>query len=230
MYFRRVRKLDLPAALQKQLVQQIELQKLTATGMNGFYAKIPLEELQEKWRKQNLDEDQQKYFSQVHSKAFIKGFTLENNIDSDLYHYYQSFLKLVPDEPKIILKFINSSNGMTAMHNDRVPAASLTCVISGAGPETSWYKPKKEYIQNFITEEDVDYSYKKGIIAYPKHWEKVTSIVLNPWEMVLFDHNAVHQVTNIPSNFTRILFSIGFANTSQTTLEDIYDVWVTRKH
>tara|TARA_R110000796_G_scaffold45937_6_gene111136 strand:+ start:25350 stop:25988 length:639 start_codon:yes stop_codon:yes gene_type:complete len=202
MYFRRVRRLDLPASLAERILNEVTSDRLIPTGM-----------------KESTPQDNPSV------NYNLNGAQLNKKLSDDIYSYYDEFLKMVPDAPKIIIKRITSTVGGIPAHTDKGQTSTFTCVISGGGAETIWYEPTADFLEKYREADGARHRYKKAVSAPESELRKVTSITLQPWEMILFDHNALHSVSNVQRDSERILFSIGFLNITQTELEDIYDEW-----
>ena len=227
MYFKRIRKLDLPENLRDRLVDEIDTGKLVPTGMNDRETFPPWEVALQmlKSNPETYSEDNIEYFKKIYKTTNIVGWQPSADLSKDIYKHYDSFFKMVPDEPKIIIKYVSSDNGKFNLHCGKLQTASLTCLIRGYGPETVWYKPKPEFEKKYRSPKGTRHINNKGMSGFPPEVEKVTSIRLSPWEMIFFDHNSLHEVEGIFEGFERILFSIGFLNITETELEDIYDEW-----
>ena len=232
MYFRRTRKLDLPINLQKEILSEINGNLLRPTGMDELANMPPLQQLLDNIV--NLPPERQptseeiEYKKALYGATNLKGWELSEKLTADIYKHYDSFLKMVPDDPKIFIKYIISSTGKFHLHCGKAQLSSLTCLIRGEGPETVWYEPKPEFYKKYRAPAGSKHRNTKGINAYPPDAERITSIKLKPWEMIFFDHNSLHEVEGIFDGFDRILFSIGFLNITETELEDIYDEWHTK--
>ena len=208
MYFRRVRKLDVPELIQKKLLQEWESGTVIPTSRSG------------------PDHIAGSNFQLTVVAAYRPSTTLEQEI----YAHYQDFLNLVPDEPKIFIKKILSGGSYIPPHSDKSQTASIQCVIkTDTNVLTSWHEPNANVAHLYQTTDNARYKNTKGIDKLPlSHSSMITGVRMAPWEMVLFDHNAFHSVEFVP-NMERVLFSIGFLNITETELEDIYDQWWTQQ-
>lgn len=225
MYFRRVKKLDLPDQFRQKILQEIDSGLITPTGMNERKNLKPLNEIVEFLKNRGDDANFINYITDIYGTTNLTGWELSPQLTKEIYEYYDSFLKLIPDEPKIIIKRIFSNTDKFNIHSDKKQWSSLTCVIRGAGPTTGWYEPYEKHRHKYRNPDGDRPLNKPGIIPYPADCYGVTSIQMDFWEMILFDHNAMHQVDQIMPGTDRILFSIGFLNTTEPELEDIYDKW-----
>ena len=229
MYFRRIRKLDIPVDLRTRIVDEIDNRAIVPTGMNQLKNKPPWEETFKFFKSlpdnRKMSDEHIEYIKSIYETVNLVGFELSKELTADVYKHYDSFLSMVPDEPKITIKFVSSTTGKFTLHTGADVTASLTCVIKGHGPETIWYEPKPEFLEKHRSPKGTRHRNFKGLVGYYPEVEKVTSIKLNPWEMIFFDHNSLHGVEDLPAGFERILFSIGFLNITETELEDIYDEW-----
>ena len=208
MYFRRVRKLDVPELIQKKLLQEWESGTVIPTSRSG------------------PDHIAGSNFQ----LTVVAAYCLIETLEQEIYAHYQDFLNLVPDEPKIFIKKILSGGSYIAPHSDKAQTASIQCVIkTDTDVLTSWHEPNTNVAHLYQTTDNARYKNTKGIDKLPLgHSSMITGIRMAPWEMVLFDHNAFHSVEFVP-NMERVLFSIGFLNITETELEDIYDQWWTQQ-
>ena len=229
MYFRRIRKLDLPVNLRNRIVDEIDNRVIVPTGMNEDKNRPAWEDvlkyIDSLPDNRKPSEEHVAYLKSIYGTTNLVGFQLSKDLTAAVYGHYDSFLRMVPDEPKIIIKFVSSQNGKFNLHCGKDQTASLTCLIRGYGPETVWYESKPDFFHKYRAPAGSHLRNIKGLIAHPPEVDKVTSIRLSPWEMIFFDHNSLHEVEDIPAGFERILFSIGFLNITETELEDIYDEW-----
>lgn len=230
MYFRRVSKLDLPVDLRTRIVDEIDRGIITPTGMNELKSRPPWEETVERLKSlpdhRRPTDEQIEYIKTFYWATNIVGYEFSNELSADIYKHYDSFFSMVPDEPKIIIKFVSAKTKEQTfnLHNGKLQTASLTCVIKGQGPETVWYEPKPEFFKKYRAPTGKLRNIQ-GIIGYHSEVERITSIKMNPWEMIFFDHNSLHEVEGVYEGLERILFSMCFLNITQTELEDIYDEW-----
>lgn len=237
MFFRRTRHLDCPQWMRDEIVEEINQQLITSTGMDDRSALLAMGSLNDILAKINALPDSQRpsnehieYFKSIYNTTNITGWEPTANLRKKIYDHYNSFLKMVPDKPKIIIKRIMSETDKFNLHCDKLQTSSLTCLIRGEGPVTLWYEPLPEFEHKFRSPPGTRHMNRKGLNSYPPETQLITSIRMRPWEMIFFDHNAVHQVENLVLGMERILFSIGFLNITETELEDIYDRWWTQNN
>lgn len=224
MFFRRVRHLDCPQWMRDEILYEINNNLITQTGMDESKNRVPLDQfLAASLNKFN--NEQLEYIKDVYDSNNITGWEPTPELRKKIYNYYDSFFKLVPDEPKIIIKRIISQTDKFNLHCGRAQTSSLTCLIKGEGPTTVWHEPLPEFEHKFRSPPGTRHMNRKGLNPYPPETQSITSIRLRPWEMIFFDHNAIHQVQDFIPGMDRILFSIGFLNITETELEDIYDKW-----
>ena len=230
MYFRRIRHLDCPSWMREQLLAEINASKLTPTGMSDRASMPPKEHILTK--ASAVFDDQPniaKYINDIYGTNDLTGWVASEELTAKIYQHYDSFLSMVPDQPKILIKRIISERDTFWTHCDKSQLSSLTCVIrSDSLAVTQWYEPKLEFAATYRAADSVKYNNKQGTNLMPDHSQFVTSVCLQPWEMILFDHNSYHSVEKFRPNMERVLFSIGFLNTTETELEDIYDRWWTQ--
>lgn len=228
MYFRRVRHLDCPAWMQQQILDEVNNGLLTQTGMSER-STLPPKELMKAAHKDRPEIVE--YIDKIHGTNDLTGWEASAELTAKIYSHYDSFLRLVPDQPKIIIKRIISERDTFWTHCGRAQLSSLTCVIKTDHlAVTQWYEPSAEFAEKYRAGPTQKYRNKLGSNLFPDHSEFVTSVCLRPWEMILFDHNSYHSVENFRPGMERVLFSIGFLNTTETELEDIYDRWWTQNN
>jgi hypothetical protein len=231
MFFRRIRRLDCPQWMRDELLFQINNDILTPTGMVDSKYALSREQIiaiaNSVPESEKFSEEKLEYFLKSTGTNDLTGWEPTTELRKKILNHYDSFLRLVPDEPKIIIKRIISQTNKFNLHCGRAQVSSLTCLITGEGPVTAWYEPLPKFEYKFRSPPGTRHMNKKGLSPYPPETQMITSIKMRPWEMILFDHNAIHQVENFQPDMTRILFSIGFLNITETELEDIYDRWWT---
>ena len=234
MFFRRTRHLDCPQWMRDEIVEEIDQQLITSTGMDERKMMGSLEDILAKIKTmpeaQRPSAEHLEYFKSAFNTNNITGWEPTANLRKKIYDHYDSFLKMVPDEPKIIIKRVMSESDKFNIHCGKLQTSSLTCLIRGEGPVTVWYEPLPEFEHKFRSPPGTRHMNRKGLNPYPPEAQMITSIRMRPWEMIFFDHNAVHQVENFAPGMERILFSIGFLNITETELEDIYDRWWTQNN
>lgn len=228
MYFRRVRHLDCPQWMQEDILDEINAEMLTKTGMDDQALDVPKEKLIAAY--QHIP-GAAEYIDKTYGTTRLTGWELSKELTAKVYQHYDSFLRLVPDEPKIIIKRIMSEKDTFWTHCGRAQLSSLTCVIRTQHlAVTQWYEPKPEVAAKYRAADSAKYNNRLGSNLLPNHSQFITSICLQPWEMIFFDHNSFHSVEHFTPGMERILFSIGFLNTTETELEDIYDRWSTSQN
>ena len=228
MYFRRVRHLDCPEWMQQQILYEIDNNKITQTGMSEKQNLPPKELLLQAVQHRP---EVAAYADNIYGTNDLTGWDLTPSLSQQVYQYYDSFLSMVPDSPKIIIKHIMSERNTFWIHCGRLQLSSLTCVIkTDCLANTVWHEPLPEHEHKFRAPSSAKFRNIQGKNIYPLDSQSVTSIRMHPWEMILFDHNSFHSVEEFKPNMERILFSIGFLNTTETELEDIYDRWSSKFH
>ena len=229
MFFRRVRHLDCPQWMRDQLLHEIDNNLITPTGMDDRKNMPSIEDVLAKIdtmpAEQRPSVEHIEYFKRTYNTTNITGWEPSPELSKKIYDYYSTFFRMVDDEPKIIIKRIISDTDKFNLHCGKAQTASLTCLIRGTGPNTVWYEPLPEFEHKFRSPPGTRHMNRKGLNPYPPETQSITSIRMRPWEMIFFDHNAIHQVEDFIPGMDRILFSIGFLNITETELEDIYDKW-----
>lgn len=222
MYFRRVRHLDCPAWMQQQILDEIDRGIVTPTGMSERASLPPIEHVLPRFQDRP---EVASYVEKIYGTNDLTGWEPSKALSDQIYNHYDSFLSMVKDEPKIIIKRIISEKESFWIHCGKAQLSSLTCVIrTDSLAVTQWYEPNS-LIESKYRATNEKFNNRKGSSLFPGDADFVTSICLRPWEMILFDHNSYHSVEKFQPNMERILFSIGFLNTTETELEDIYDRW-----
>lgn len=231
MYFLRTRKLDIPKVFRHQIENEIDKNIITPTGMSDKKDRPAWDIVKERVI-EHKGPDKLDYYQMLYNDTDLIGHELSPKLTKEIYNHYDSFIKMIPDEPKIIIKKIISEGKKFYMHCGKLQLCSLTCLIKGQGPETVWYEPLKELEHKFRVPGDwtkTKQRNKYGQSPHPSEVERITSIKLKPWEMIIFDHNSIHEVEDFTPGMERWLFSIGFLNITATELEDIYYEWVHKE-
>jgi hypothetical protein len=209
--------------MRQQILDEIDRGVLTSTGMSERASLPPKEQAVAAFR--HLPKVAE-YVDKIYGTNDLTGWEASAELTAKIYQHYDSFLRMVPDQPKIIIKRIISEKDTFWTHCGKAQLSSLTCVIrTDSLAVTQWYEPKPEFAAKYRAGDSVKYNNRLGSNLFPDHSQFVTSICLQPWEMIFFDHNSYHSVEKFQPNMERILFSIGFLNTTETELEDIYDRW-----
>lgn len=225
MYFRRAQQLDPPKWMQESIRAEIASDSITETGMGYHYP--PKEHILAKVaHRPELVE----YVNDTYGTNHTQGYTLSQDLSNKILEFYNDFLLMVPDTPKVGLVSNRSTTDNILLHIDEAKTSSLTCVVHTDGrPRTTWWEPKP-YAVPKLQAIDQPHRFQKIGSIYPGDADPATAAWLNPWEMMLFDNNTPHSVENLVPNGNRMLLTIGFLNTTQNELENIYDRWCTQNN
>jgi hypothetical protein len=225
MYFHRAKQLDPPQWMQESICAEITSNCISETAMGHHY---PTKEqiLAKVAHRPELVE----YVNATYGTNLTQGYTLSQDLSNKILEYYNDFLSLVPDTPKVGLLRSTSTTSNILLHIDEGKTSSLSCVVHTDGrPRTTWWEPKSYAVSKLQTSNQ-PYRFQKIGSIYPGDAEPVAAAWLNPWEMVLFDNNTPHSVEDIIPNGDRMLLTIGFLNTTQPELEDIYAHWQAKNN
>lgn len=221
MYFKRVQRLDCPLWMQKDIIQEIDCNIISPTGMNDKATQPPLDQILTKVQHRP---EVANYIQNNYGTSNITGWALSKDLSDKIYQHYHSFLSMIDDEPKIVIKNLTSETGSFWIHSDRAQVSTMTCVIrSNDSAITQWYEPIGSQKTSKVQHN------RKGASLYPGDAEMVAEIQLKPWEMILFNNHGYHGVSNLALNSARMLFTIGFLNITEAELEDIYDCWCAQQ-
>lgn len=180
MFFRRVRHLDCPQWMRDELVKEIDQQLITPTGMDDSKMRGTFDDVLDNINKLPLDrrphDKHIEYIKDNFDKTNITGWEPTEELRKKIYNHYDSFFKLVPDEPKIIIKRIMSQTNKFNLHCGKLQTASLTCLIRGTGPNTVWYEPLPEFEHKFRSPPGTRHMNRKGLNPYPPETQSITSI------------------------------------------------------
>jgi hypothetical protein len=235
MYYQRASRLDMPLYLREEILNEVNSMSIQQTGMHDSTYKISWAE-HDNLVKSGYPEkytEYIEYYKSIYEKGVENlGYIFSDALTLKIHNHYKSFLSLVPDSPKITIKKPETKAGGDNfhIHNDKLQTATLTCVIKGAGATTAWFDSKPDTAYTAHTYQNAPgarVKNKQGRNPHPSELNRITSICLQPWEMIIFDNNAFHKVENLASTTDRFLFTIGFINISATELEDIYARWWT---
>ena len=231
MYYQRASRLDMPLYLREEILNEVNSMSIQQTGMHDSTHTIPWEEYDNivKSVHQKKYTEYIEYYKSIYLKYDLKGYVFSDALTLKIYNHYKSFLSQVPDSPKIAAKKPESKAGSNSfhIHNDKLQTATLTCVIKGAGATTAWFDSKPDTAHTYQNAPGARVKNKQGKTPHPNELNRITSVCLQPWEMIIFDNNAFHKVEDLASTTDRFLFTIGFINISATELEDIYARWWT---
>jgi hypothetical protein len=224
MYFHRAQQLDPPKWMQEAICAEIENNSLTCTAMGDHYP--PKEKILAKvaHRPELVD-----YVNSTYGTEHTQGYTPSQNLANKILEFYNDFLSLVPDTPKVGLLRTTTVTDKMLLHIDENKVSSLTCLISTDGrPRTTWWEPK-EHLAHKVQTINQPYRFQKIGGIYPGDAEPAVAAWLNPWEMMLFDNNTPHSVEDMVPNGSRTLLTIGFINIPINNLIQIYRHWIERK-
>lgn len=224
MYFHRAQQLDPPKWMQEAICAEIENNIIVRTGMGNHYP--PKEQLLAKaaHRPELFD-----YVNSTYGQERTQGYTPSQDLGNKILEFYNDFLSLVPDTPKVGLLHTTTATDKMLLHIDQAKVSSLTCVISTDGrPRTTWWEPK-EQLANKLQTINQSYRFQKVGGIYPGYAEPAVAAWLDPWKMMLFDNNTPHSVEDMVPNGNRMLLTIGFLNIPIDDLTQIYRHWVERK-
>lgn len=223
MYFYRAQQLDPPTWMQEAICAEIENNTLTRTAMGDHYP--PKEKILARVadRPELVD-----YVNRTYGTEHTQGYTPSQDLGNKILEFYNDFLSLVPDTPKVGLLRTTTTTDKMLLHIDENKVSSLTCVISTDGrPRTTWWEPKEQLAHLKTTNQSYRFQKVGGI--YPGYAEPAVAAWLDPWKMILFDNNTPHSVEDMVPNGSRMLLTIGFLNIPIDDLTQIYRHWVERK-
>jgi hypothetical protein len=224
MYFYRADRLNPPDWMQQALLDELEQNKLTPTGMNLNDGRPSLNNLllKSQGRPELVD-----FIKSTYGAAQLTGWNISKELNQKISEYYSDFLRTVPDIPKITVMKITSTNNSFDLHVDDLKTASLFCVIrSDHRARTTWYEPLPT-AEATVRSVGTPWKNKKLVHLFPGDFKPVTAIWADPWEMILFDNNSAHSVEEFLPGGDRVALAIGFTNISHDDLIECYRRWIS---
>ena len=223
MYFYRANKLDPPAWMQEALISELDTGGLTPTAMDTYQSAEAIGQLLQTAAQHRPEVIE--YIKKNQNTDRLTGWNVSKDLHNRITEYYADFLKTVPDEPKITVTKITSTNSRFQLHVDRLKTASLFCIIrSDHRARTTWYEPLS-HTAIHIRETVAHWKNKKRGNIFPDDVRPVAAMWADPWEMMLFDNNSAHSVEEFLPGGTRIALVIGFINISHDDLIYYYQRW-----
>ena len=223
MYFYRANKLDPPVWMQSALLDELDNGSLTPTGMDTYQSAEAVDQLLQTAAQHRPEV--MEYIKTNQNTDRLTGWNVSKKLHHQITEYYTDFLKTVPDEPKITVTKITSTNSRFQLHIDRLKTASLFCIIrSDHRARTTWYEPLS-HAAIHIRETVAHRKNKKRGNIFPDDVKPVAAMWADPWEMMLFDNNSAHSVEEFLPGGIRIALIISFINISHDDLIYYYQRW-----